>query len=111
MLSALGNLRYRIEPRLRQAGVNLCWIIGNVPDYLSLSPDRVLHVLRIVQEALTNIIKHAKAKTVVVSLEIEHSGEFCVEISDDGIGGELGASHKKITGSMAGLICRTVPEV
>lgn len=89
LLSALGNLRYRLEPRLNHAGVSLYWKLGTLPDSLALSPDRVLHVLRITQEALTNIIKHAQANTVVVSLDVLHNGEFCLEISDNGIGQEL----------------------
>ncbi len=86
LVAALGNLRYRLEPRLRQAGITLHWKLCNVPDQLSLPPDRVLHVLRITQEALTNILKHAQAKTVVVTLEGLREQEFCLEIADDGIG-------------------------
>lgn len=88
LLSVLGNLRYRLDPRLRQTGITLYWKLVNMPDRITLSPVRVLNVLRITQEALTNIIKHAQADTVVVSLEVLHSGEFCLEISDNGIGHE-----------------------
>jgi signal transduction histidine kinase len=89
LLSTLGNLRYRLESRLNQTGIMLYWKIGNVPDSISMPPDRVLHVLRITQEALTNVLKHACANTVVVTLEVLGSNEFCIEISDDGIGNTL----------------------
>lgn len=92
LLSALGNLRYRLEPRLCHAGISLYWKLGTLPDSITLPADRVLNVLRIAQEALTNIVKHAQARTVVVSLEVLRGEEFCIEIADDGIGGELDAS-------------------
>lgn len=92
LLSVLGNLRYRMEPRLRQGGISLHWKLGTLPESISLPPEQVLHVLRIAQEAFTNIIKHARAKTVVVSLEVQN-GEFCMDISDDGIGKEFNADN------------------
>lgn len=94
LLAVLGNLRYRLEPRLRQVGVSLYWKLGTLPDGIVLSPDRVLHVLRIAQEALTNIIKHARAHTVVVSLEVLHDRDFCMEISDDGVAQESGMAER-----------------
>lgn len=42
-------------------------------------------IFRIMQEALTNIIKHAKAKNVRVSIEVVEN-ELCLNISDDGKG-------------------------
>ncbi|MGB8517462.1 MAG: ATP-binding protein [Gallionella sp.] len=97
LLSALGNLRYRMEPRLHQLGISLYWKIGALPDSIFLSPDRVLHVLRIAQEALTNILKHAQAHTVVVSLSVRDQA-FYLEISDDGIGCALHTHAEKSHG-------------
>ncbi|MCP6467944.1 ATP-binding protein, partial [Klebsiella pneumoniae] len=42
-------------------------------------------VYRIVQEALTNVLKHARAATVGVTVE-QHPEEVRVIIEDDGIG-------------------------
>ncbi len=48
--------------------------------------DRVKILLyRLVQEALSNVVKHAQAKQVTVQLKRQHD-EMCVCISDDGIG-------------------------
>jgi signal transduction histidine kinase len=41
--------------------------------------------LRIAQEAITNVIKHAQAKCCVVSIRLEASG-LLLEIEDDGVG-------------------------
>jgi signal transduction histidine kinase len=45
-------------------------------------------VYRIVQEALTNIVKHANAKSVAVSLQRERD-HWILRIADDGIGIDL----------------------
>lgn len=46
---------------------------------------------RIAQEALTNVVKHARAKQVDVILHFDES-EVCLEIKDDGVGFETAAS-------------------
>jgi len=47
-----------------------------------------LQVLRIVQEALSNIRKHSQAKTVRVLLRANDNGHYHVLIEDDGVGFE-----------------------
>jgi len=42
-------------------------------------------VYRLVQEALTNVVKHSRAGTVRVAVD-EVSGELLVEVKDDGVG-------------------------
>ena len=64
LAAALGNLRFRMEPRLRAAGMELTWDARRLPEELGLHPDVVLPILRIVQEALTNALKHSRARAV-----------------------------------------------
>ena len=52
---------------------------------LRLTPDAAIAVFRIVQEALTNVLKHAHARTVEVALRVE-APWLEVRIVDDGIG-------------------------
>jgi len=42
-------------------------------------------VFRVVQEALTNVVRHAKAETVLVQMAREN-GELAIEVEDDGAG-------------------------
>ena len=56
----------------------------------SLNPTQQTAVLRIVQEALQNVRKHASASRTVVSTHVE-SPDWIVEITDDGRGFEVGA--------------------
>jgi signal transduction histidine kinase len=56
-------------------------------DTLPLDPERAIAVFRIVQEALTNIAKHARARHVAVTLT-RRRGQLEVSIADDGVGVE-----------------------
>jgi signal transduction histidine kinase len=56
---------------------------------LQLSPMAETQMLRIVQEALSNVRKHARARAVQVRLAW-HDGCLCVTVTDDGIGFEPG---------------------
>lgn len=89
LLAALGNMRFRMEPRLKAAGMDLQWDARNLPEEVDLDPNAVLPVLRITQEALTNAIKHSRAKMVRVMLAIDHDGDsqwLSVRITDNGRG-------------------------
>lgn len=57
-----------------------------VPENLpKLSDAKAIGLFRILQEALTNIMRHAGAHSVQVSLRLE-DGELCLCVSDDGKG-------------------------
>jgi NarL family two-component system sensor histidine kinase YdfH len=52
---------------------------------LNLAPEKAQHTLRIVQEGLSNVARHAQASQAFVGLEESHDA-FSVTIEDDGIG-------------------------
>jgi signal transduction histidine kinase len=52
---------------------------------VKLPPDAQLVVYRLVQEAITNITKHARAKQVWITLKAEE-GQARISVRDDGIG-------------------------
>jgi PAS domain S-box-containing protein len=51
-----------------------------------------VHLYRIAQEAVTNAVKHARAKHIVIKLS-ERNGQVILSIADDGIGIAPGAIH------------------
>lgn len=57
----------------------------HLPDYIRLSRERSTAIFRIIQEALTNIAKHAGASTACVAISKSDS-ELIIEVSDNGIG-------------------------
>jgi len=89
LLSALGNLRYRMEPRLRAVGIELAWDARGLPEEIDINPDAVLPILRIVQEALTNALKHSQARAVHVVIAVERGTDvewLILRVTDNGTG-------------------------
>lgn len=78
-----------------QAGVDVrCRFGGSLP---SLLPEVELVIFRVAQEALTNVARHARARTVEVALTC--SGQLvCLRVRDDGDGIEDGVSGDGIRG-------------
>jgi signal transduction histidine kinase len=85
LLSVLANLRYRLEGRMTKQGIRLNWQVSDVPRLDSLTPQQVLDILRILQEAFTNIVKHAEAKTITIATGFNDAWVF-ICIVDDGRG-------------------------
>ena len=67
LLLLLATLRYRMAPRLAGTGLCLVWAVEDVPPLDWLDPRSALHVLRILQEGISNILQHAGASTLRVS--------------------------------------------
>lgn len=87
LLEALANLRYRLEPRFRAAGIRLQFELRNLPERLDIPAEAGLQILRVLQEALTNVLKHAHARTVTVTAALEAKPTcFALEVVDDGGG-------------------------
>ncbi|WP_425259287.1 sensor histidine kinase [Rubrivivax sp. RP6-9] len=87
--AAFGNFRFRWDARLRESGLTPRWDIV-IPDsgadgVSPLAPHDALQLLHIIQEALTNVLKHARASTVTVRVALVDA-ELAVEVADDGAG-------------------------
>ncbi|MEW8555566.1 MAG: ATP-binding protein [Candidatus Thiodiazotropha sp.] len=74
------------------------------PDCLKtdLNPNQEMQALRIVQEALANIRKHAKAHTIRILLRCRSPGSYLILVEDDGVGFE-GAVPQGNPGEHIGL--------
>jgi two-component system sensor histidine kinase UhpB len=67
----------------RRAGVH-CVLVTDMAD-LRIPPERATALFRILQEALTNVIRHAGAQNIEVSLTAA-GGDVCLSVHDDGCG-------------------------
>jgi len=81
----LASLRHRLGRRLEAAGLSLLWQVEDIPPLPWLEPPDALHLLRFVQEVLTNVLKHAQARQVLFRVSREGQ-EVRILIRDDGIG-------------------------
>ncbi|KAB2838752.1 MAG: hypothetical protein F9K47_17405, partial [Burkholderiales bacterium] len=71
LASVIGSARYQLEQRLASAGLHLSWEIGDLPEELDLGPTRTLQLVRIMQEAVSNVLKHAQATVLRVKLDVD----------------------------------------
>lgn len=93
-LDAAADFRFRWERQLTIVGIASTWHV-DVDDALKLPPRTTLQYLRILQEALTNVLKHARATAVRVRIT-GHDARLRIEVEDDGIGfagAVAGAGH------------------
>jgi signal transduction histidine kinase len=87
VLALLGSLRYRLESRLNAAGIRLAWQVSELPPVPNLTPRNALHILRTLQEALTNVLKHASAGRITVKTAVDTIGRTAlISVTDDGSG-------------------------
>jgi PAS domain S-box-containing protein len=105
MLDDLG-----LEPALvwlTQRQADLAGFNGEVKaDALEQRLDNVLETecFRIAQEAMTNVVRHARAKSVIVELRLE-AGQLHLRVRDDGIGFNVAAIREKaVRGASLGLL-------
>ena len=86
----LGMLRMRLSDQLSNASLKLRWRVDDLPRIDNFGPANVLNTMRIIQEAITNAIKHSGANNLTISTS-EFSDEnqqlyACIEVIDDGCG-------------------------
>ncbi|HJV85085.1 MAG TPA: type IV pili methyl-accepting chemotaxis transducer N-terminal domain-containing protein [Noviherbaspirillum sp.] len=87
----IGALKTTIEKFRKQTGIDAQFIAeGNGPPF---SREQQLQMLFIVQEALSNVRKHAMARHVEVRLH--NHQDFALSIRDDGIGFQFDSLHQK----------------
>ena len=91
MLSLMASLRYRMQPQLREAQLDLRWLIADeeVLDGVQGTPAR--QILRIAQEALANAVRHSNASVVkVICCYSRRDDALRMEIADNGVGFQSG---------------------
>jgi signal transduction histidine kinase len=85
LTSVLATLRFRLGKRLELAGIGLEWDMQDLPPLSWLGPSQALQLMRIVQEVLTNVLKHARATRMQISAHCK--GLFIeVCVTDNGCG-------------------------
>jgi len=91
LLPLLGNLRYRLEPRLNAIGIALIWEVEPLPELDYLTPETGLAIVRIVQESVNNAVRHGAATTITVRARAS-AAAVDLSITDNGRGFDNGRS-------------------
>ncbi len=91
-LGLVGALQELCEAWEVRSGVPCIFHHEALPLALGDAIDITLY--RVTQEALTNVMRHARASTVRVKLGRSAEGELCLSIQDDGVGMDAVASAR-----------------
>lgn len=72
------------------------------PSFERLSPDLEIALYRLMQESLSNVVRHAKAKTVSLSLERTPEG-LVLQVKDDGVGMADVEAARRLSYGLSGM--------
>jgi len=93
LMLALGSWRERAMAQLRPHDIALEWRAvtpQGLPVHPELRPWHVIQIVRLLDEALTNAVKHANARRVTVRIETladtDGLDRGCITVEDDGKG-------------------------
>ncbi len=91
LLVLLGTLRQRLASRFAQAQVAFLWDVDASVNLAWMNAPQALQILRIVQEGLTNVLKHAQATQVTLSVKHQSvDARLVAEVSLQDNGSGLG---------------------
>lgn len=83
--AALVDYRTRIERRMAEQGMGLSWAVA-LEGAPPMAARRMLQVLRVIQESITNAVRHARARQITVSVRYAATSGYLIRIEDDGVG-------------------------
>jgi signal transduction histidine kinase len=92
LMLALGSWRERAAMQLRPHDIALDWSVATpqgLPLHPELRPWHVIQIVRILDEAVTNAVKHATARHIIVAIETRDDGQGpygVISVADDGRG-------------------------
>ena len=87
LAAVLATLRHRLQPRLDAMNLKLIWEVDDLPKLKALTPQGIQNIQRILLEAFTNIMQHAKATAITVKAShFFDQGLIKISICDDGVG-------------------------
>jgi len=94
----LGTMRMRLHDQLDAANIYLEWAVTELPEISVMTPSRSLHIMRIVQEAITNCIKHADCKKMTLATGTVGQDKIFIDIIDYGKGMDVEHMSKQEQG-------------
>lgn len=81
----IADLRAETEQRVGATGLRLEWSFPHEEVYIRVSAEVALNLSRILREAITNVLRHADARSIFVAMRIAEN-YFTLEVEDDGKG-------------------------
>lgn len=85
ILDALTDIRSELQERLNSIGLQIFWTQTEDLDNLIFTPRQHINLNRIMHEIVTNVIRHAHAEYIAVSISLNQD-QFSVRACDNGSG-------------------------
>ncbi|PUE50174.1 hypothetical protein B9Z45_15080 [Limnohabitans sp. 2KL-17] len=86
LLDSLADMRFRLEKRTAHLPMALSWTL-DIDKAPELQQRTILQLLRIIQEAINNALKHAQAKHIGISVTFDPQAlHLRVTVEDNGLG-------------------------
>ena len=86
---AMADFRYRTERRLLGTGISTTWNVSIYED-LRMMPTTILQILRVLQEATNNALRHSGARQITLTIQAGN-GWLTASVVDQGRGGAVAA--------------------
>ena len=87
VVEALGSLRYRLQHALDKQCISMAWRVETCDKLEAVHGAQAQQVLRIAQECLSNVMRHANASAIkVVCRFVPETDCLLLEVYDNGIG-------------------------
>ena len=88
ILSSLGlweTLRWHCNQIRKQTDLQCELVIDELSESVDIEPDLSTSIFRIIQESITNVVRHAKASRVTIHAAVQ-GGVMVIEVVDNGLG-------------------------
>jgi signal transduction histidine kinase len=84
----LGDMRYRLMPRLEAMGYSISWSSIDISEIATLSAETAMSIQRLIHEVLANALKHSRCTELKIDIH-ELAGSYVIQIDDNGIGFDI----------------------
>jgi signal transduction histidine kinase len=96
---ALATWRNRWDPRLASLGITLDWQVDEALERVALGADAVLQIMRILQEATANAVKHAGCDRILLQVSLDQT----TDLAQRGLAQDQATLHLSVTDNGQGL--------
>lgn len=100
----LATLRHRLGPVVERRAIALHWEMPELRQAGLPTGEAAQHLCAIVQEAVSNVLQHAQAKTLQVTLQ-QQDDRWHLRVQDDGVG-IVPSAHGSLGNGLQGMAYR-----
>lgn len=94
LAAVLGNLRYRLGPRIADGGLGIHWEVERLPALPHFTARKVQELQYLLLEGITNVLQHAAATSLTVTAHADLAAQVIrIALADNGRGFDTGATR------------------